>query len=89
MSDAPKDPSILFVRPGAVNAAGKKALSDAGVVLIEIDDPASVKFVRASAEIATSDILAAALKGVKGSNYSEAAFAKALIEIYLAQWEGH
>jgi hypothetical protein len=66
------DPSILFVKPKSVSQADKKALRQAGVVIVEIDDPQSVKFIKASAEIDGSELLNAAIKAINEHNHTTA-----------------
>lgn len=58
------DPAILFCKPGAVKPADKKALKTAGVLVIEIEDPQSVKFTRAHAEIDGCDLLRVAMQTI-------------------------
>lgn len=58
------DPAILFVKPGAVSAADKTALHDAGVVVVEVENPHDVKLVRASATIAGDAMFSALLGAV-------------------------
>lgn len=52
-----KDPAILFVKPKAISSADKKALSDAGVLVIEVADPHDVKLTRPHAELSGSELL--------------------------------
>lgn len=59
------DPAILFAKPGVVKPADKKALKTAGVLVIEIEDPQSVKFTRAYAEFDQCDLLRIAMKTIK------------------------
>lgn len=61
------DPAILFVKPKAITAKDKKALQGAGVIVVEVDDPQSVKLTRAHAEIEGSDLLMAAVEAIKVS----------------------
>ena len=63
--DKPTDPSILFVKPGAISAEDKAELKSVGIIVIEIDDPGSVKFIRAGVEIASSDLLGIAMRAMK------------------------
>ncbi len=51
------DPAILFVKPNAVSARDKKSLQAAGVLIVEIEDPNDVKFVRPQAEIPSGEML--------------------------------
>lgn len=69
---------ILFVKPKAISAKDKKALHAAGVVVIEIEDPTAVKFIRAGAELSGGDLLLAAAKAIPASDYAISAFGKAI-----------
>jgi len=54
------EPAILFVKPGSVKPSDKGRLSKAGVIVVEIEDPAAVKFIRAGMELSSGALLAAA-----------------------------
>lgn len=61
------EPSILFVKPKAINARDKKTLSAAGVIVIEVENVADVKFTRPSSsapELPNSALLHAASKAI-------------------------
>jgi len=58
------DPAILFVKPKAIRTADKTALKRAGVLVIEVDDPQSIKFTRAYAEIDSFVLLKLAMKTI-------------------------
>lgn len=62
------DPAILFVKPGAISARDKKTLQKAGVLIIEIENPADAKFTRAHAELSSTEMLLAAAKAIYQSN---------------------
>lgn len=51
------DPAILFVKPKAIKLADKKTLQAAGVIVIEVTDPQSVKFTRPHAELSGTEML--------------------------------
>lgn len=72
-----KDPSILFVKPKAISNADKKSLTAAGIVVVEVEDPQAVKFVRAATEISHSALLVAAMDAMLKSGYY-AEFGKAV-----------
>jgi hypothetical protein len=65
------DPAVLFVRPKAISARDKKTLSSSGVIVVEIDDPTAVKFVRANAEITSTEMLRSALMAIAETGYEE------------------
>lgn len=62
----PAEPSVLFVKPQSISADDKASLASAGIIVVEIDDPSSVKLVRAHSEISGSDMMMAALRAVNG-----------------------
>lgn len=72
------EPMILFVKPKAISRRDKSALQTAGVIVIEIDDPASAKFVRAGVELEGSAMLLAAITAIKKSEYTTKEFGRAL-----------
>lgn len=76
------DPAILFVKPRAISVKDKRVLQTAGIIVIEIENPQDAKFVRANAEISSTDMLLCATRTIKNSNsdYIRAAFAKAICE---------
>lgn len=65
------DPPILFVKPGAIQKRDKSALSKAGVIVVEVDDPNAIKFVRAGAEISTTEMLCLAAKALLDGNEAD------------------
>lgn len=75
------DPAILFIRPKAISQRDKKALSGAGVIVVEVEDPNAVKFVRATTELSSTALLAAATDAINASGYEsvKVAFAKSVI----------
>lgn len=83
-----EDPAILFVKPKAIKAGDKTALRRAGVIVIEVANPADMRFVRAHAELTGSEMLTAAMKAISENQYSYAAktkFAEMIIEAFLAK----
>lgn len=52
-----RDPAILFVKPKAIKASDKKAMEAAGVIVVEVADPQSVKLTRPHAELSGSELL--------------------------------
>lgn len=56
---------VLAVKPGKVNPAQKKILQEAGVILIEMDDPNDLRIVRAEVpEIDGSELSWAAIAAI-------------------------
>lgn len=59
---------ILVVRPKTLNAADKKALRVAGVVVVEANDPTEVRFLRADSELSSGDLCVAAMNALSKSS---------------------
>ena len=78
------DPAILFVKPKAISNADKKALRSAGVIIVEIDNPTEVKFVRAGYEIGGSEMLQCAARAISHSEHAEKLFGK-IVAAYLSE----
>ena len=57
-------PNILPVKPGAISAEDKAALRDAGVIVIEHEEPNQLRLLTPTAELSGSDMLLAAMRGV-------------------------
>jgi len=80
-----EDPSILFVKPKAISHADKKALKSAGVIVVELDDPSNVKFIRAGAELNSTELLNVAMQAVSKSSGALDAFGRAMTSALLAK----
>lgn len=85
-------PSILAIHPGAkISAKDRKTLSDAGVIVIQVD-PSQVRAIESVSLLRGNDMLRCALETINSTtgtyaHYSReirADFAKRLIESYLA-----
>jgi hypothetical protein len=72
------DPAILFIKPKAISQRDKKTLQAAGVIVVEVEDVNSVKFVRPHAEMSTTEILNAAMVAVSKSSNALDAFGRAM-----------
>ncbi len=82
------DPTIMFVKPSAISADDKSTLRDAGVIVIEIDDPQSAKLVRAGVELDVGTLLNCAASAIQKTSASELAFGKAVakaIELHFSK----
>jgi dihydroxyacid dehydratase/phosphogluconate dehydratase len=81
------EPSILFVRPKAISQRDKKLLREAGILIVEIDDPKNAKFIRAHSELTGSEMLKAALWAINqgGSTNTKLAFSNAICAAIEAQ----
>ena len=64
----PRDPAILFAKPKAVSKADRAALKEAGVLVIELDDPQAAKLTRAHAEVDGTDLLRIACQSIHEAN---------------------
>jgi hypothetical protein len=85
------DPAILFVKPDAVRSSDKAKLSKAGVIVVEVDDPQSVRLVRATApieELSHGALLAAAAQAIRASSNATVAFGQAVANAILGRAEG-
>ncbi|MDR5172983.1 hypothetical protein IHQ56_14315 [Methylobacillus flagellatus] len=60
--------SVLLVKPGSVTFEDKAACREVGVVVIEMEDPASAKFLRPAGEVSHSDMLACAARAMSISS---------------------
>jgi len=76
------DACILPVKPGVVSKADRARLSRVGVVVIEVDEPESIRLIAPHADVSRSDMLMAAMKAMMGasSGPERAAFAVNLYE---------
>lgn len=72
------DPTVLFVKPRAISQRDKKALQNAGVIVVEIENLMDAKFIRAGVELSASDMLLAAVAAIQVSDFSVKAFGKAM-----------
>jgi hypothetical protein len=75
------DPTILIVPPQNLSAKDKRELAKAGCIVIEMDDPQQARLIRAHAEISSTEMLAAAAKGLEQSSSAREAFANAIIAV--------
>jgi hypothetical protein len=58
------DPAIMPVKIGTLSAEDKAALREAGVIVIEHENPESIRLVRAIAEVSASDMLKCAMQAL-------------------------
>lgn len=81
------DPSILFVKPKAISASDKRALKSAGIIVIEIENVADAKFIRAHAEIEGTRMLELACATIKNCDYGRVkeAFGNAVAAFFAQQ----
>jgi hypothetical protein len=85
MEDDVTDPTILFVKPKAISTNDKKALQAAGVIVVEVDDVANVKLVKANAELSGSALLVAASTVIGKSDCISQQFGRAVCAAIQAQ----
>ena len=69
--EAKTNPAILFIKPRAISQKDKKSLQVAGVVVIEVEDPQAVNFVRPRADLSGSELLACAAEAMTHNAWSE------------------
>lgn len=60
-----KELSFMPVRPGTISESDKISLREAGVIVIEHEDPASIRIIRPGADIEAGEMLCAAMKALK------------------------
>ncbi len=58
------EPTILFVKPGAISGKDKAMLSKASVIVVEIDNPQDARLTRATVDVGHSDLLAIAMRAI-------------------------
>ncbi len=63
--------NILVVKPGMVKRADKRLLNDSGIVVIETDDPQSIRLITPEVEFSGSELLLAALVALDSSPLSQ------------------
>lgn len=78
------DPAILFVKPDAISAVDKATLQAAGVLVVEIDDPANAKFIRAAAEVESTEMLRIAAKAIHASEIATKEFGELMCKLLTA-----
>lgn len=59
------EPCILVTKPKSISNAGKKLLRQAGVTVVETEDPQSVRFLRPGIEMDSLDLLGCAMRAIK------------------------
>ena len=58
------EPLLLPVKPDTLNAKDKAALRNAGVIVIEHDNPSELRLLRPTAELDSCDLLRCAMQGL-------------------------
>jgi hypothetical protein len=87
-----KDPTILFVKPKAISSKDKIACAKVGVLVVEIDNPAEAKFVRAGFELDAGAILNAAAQAIAENSSTKPAadgFGRAMCAAIEAAYARH
>jgi len=59
------EPTLFPVKPGTLNAKDKTALRKAGVIVIEHEDPESLRLLKPCSKIDGDELLLAALRGIR------------------------
>jgi hypothetical protein len=67
------EPLLLPVRPGTLSAKDKKALSNAGVIVIEHERPQELRLIKPHAELDSGDLFVAAMKALTSEGGTSAA----------------
>lgn len=78
---------ILVTKPGVLNQRDKAELRKSGIVVVEARSPADVKLISTDrGEIASSDMLYAALSAITHSDNAKKAFADMCAKIVAAEF---
>lgn len=64
MTEEIKEPTLLFVKPGSIGLEDKVVLREARVIVVEMDDPSSVRLIRAGTELDGTEMLGLAAKAM-------------------------
>ncbi len=75
------EPTLLPVKPGSLSADDKAALRDAGVIVIEHENPQELRLLRPSADVDAGTMFACAMEALCGPSSDSAvrsAFTRAL-----------
>ncbi|MEM8801100.1 MAG: hypothetical protein AAGF55_01045 [Pseudomonadota bacterium] len=82
------DVQVMMLPPGSISKADREELRSAGIVVVEIENPSSVRFVRAGYEVETSDLLSCAASAISEQSYdtpnAKELFGKALAHMLSA-----
>ncbi len=79
--------TLLPVKPGTLNDDDKAALRDAGVIVIEHDNPAELRLITPCSELNGNDMLRCAMKALlhDDKNYSRGAAQREQFALALAE----
>jgi hypothetical protein len=84
---AVSDPAILFTKPKSISLEDRKALQKAGVIVVEVADPASVTLTRPHADLPGSTLLALACSVISelGNTAIQQRFGRYVAEAIVAE----
>lgn len=87
------EPTILPVKPGSVSEADKASLREAGVVVIEHEEPDKLRLLRAGYDLAGGVLLLAAAKALSvgstlGADEQREAFGRNVASALIAGHDG-
>lgn len=60
---------VFLCRTGQLTPASRRELKKAGIVVVEVEDPAACKFIRAGEVVSGDDLLWAALESLRHREY--------------------
>ncbi len=69
---------IIIVHPNSLDKATKQRLTKANVILIEHENPDSVRIINPTTDIYTNDVMMSALKGANQSSAGQSSFTREL-----------
>lgn len=79
---------MLFVKPQSIQPDDKQRLEEAGVIVVEVDDPSSIKLMRAGAELPGSMLLKLAGIAIGQSESAEKKFGALVAKALASLTEG-
>jgi hypothetical protein len=78
------EPTLLVTKLGQLDDADRAMLREAGIIVLEVQRPEEVRFIRPHAELGTSDLLRAAMVAIKAASFStQSDFAEAVAKAIL------
>lgn len=78
--------TLLPVKPGTLTEEDKSSLRNAGVVVIEHEDPASLRLLKPACELTSNELLLAAMRGVMRDDGAKQVFANNVAKFLEQAW---
>lgn len=83
--------ALLPVKPGTISAEDRTTLRAAGIVVVEHDEPHTLRLLTPTAELGTSDLFACAMHALTGASAtmaSQASFTQAVAALVRSKRAG-